>query len=185
MTRGSSSPAFPSRWSLDVFLFGGTVADNIRLGRSTATDAEVVTAAKTAQAHDFIERLPQGYRAVLGERGYGLSGGERQRISLARAILKDAPILVLDEATAFADPENEAQIQDAIARLARGRTVIVIAHRLHTIIQADEILVLDQGRVTERGRHSDLIGAGRLFARMWRAHEDAQTYRHKSQELAS
>jgi ATP-binding cassette subfamily B protein len=165
----------------DVFLFGGTVVDNIRLGRSDARDEEVIAAAKSAQAHAFIERLPQGYQTELGERGYGLSGGERQRISIARAILKDAPILVLDEATAFADPENEAQIQDAIARLAQGRTIIVIAHRLHTIVHADEILVLDQGRVVERGRHGDLIAAKGLFARMWEAQEEARTYRHASQ----
>jgi ATP-binding cassette subfamily B protein len=169
----------------DVFLFGGTVADNIRLGRSDASDEEVIAAAKSAQAHDFIERLPQGYQTELGERGYGLSGGERQRISIARAILKNAPILVLDEATAFADPENEAQIQDAIAQLAQGRTIIVIAHRLHTIVHADEILVLDQGRVVERGRQSDLIAANGLFARMWAAQEEARTYRHTSEERAS
>jgi ATP-binding cassette subfamily B protein IrtA len=168
----------------DVFLFGGTIADNIRLGRAGATDDEIVAAAKSAQAHEFIERLPHGYQTLVGERGYGLSGGERQRISIARAILKNAPILVLDEATAFADPENEALIQDAIAQLARDRTVIVIAHRLHTIVQADEILVLDQGRVVERGRHAELIASGGLFARMWRAQEEARTYRHKSQEHA-
>lgn len=169
----------------DVFLFGGTVADNIRLGRSNASDDDVIAAAKSAQAHDFIERLPQGYQTVLGERGYGLSGGERQRISIARAILKNAPILILDEATAFADPENEAQIQDAIAQLAQGRTIIVIAHRLHTIVHADEILVLDQGQIVERGRHADLIAVSGLFARMWEAQEEAQTYRHASGERAS
>lgn len=169
----------------DVFLFGGTVADNIRLGRSDATDDDVIAAAKGAQAHAFIERLPQGYQTVLGERGYGLSGGERQRISIARAILKNAPVLVLDEATAFADPENEAQIQDAIAQLAQGRTIIVIAHRLHTIVHADEILVLDQGRVVERGRHADLVTANGLFARMWQAQEEARTYRHASQGRTS
>lgn len=168
----------------DVFLFGGTVADNIRLGRSDASDDEVIAAAKSAQAHAFIERLPQGYQTELGERGYGLSGGERQRISIARAILKNAPILVLDEATAFADPENEAQIQDAIARLSQGRTIIVIAHRLHTIVHADEILVLDQGQVLERGRHADLIAANGLFARMWDAQEEARTYRHTSRGRA-
>lgn len=165
----------------DVFLFGGTVADNIRLGRGDASDDDVIAAARSAQAHDFIERLPRGYQTVLGERGYGLSGGERQRISIARAILKNAPILVLDEATAFADPENEAQIQDGIARLAQDRTVIVIAHRLHTIVCADEIIVLDQGRVVERGRHADLIAANGLFARMWRAQEEARTYRHATE----
>lgn len=166
----------------DVFLFGGTVADNIRLGRRYASDDDVIAAARSAQAHDFIERLPQGYQTVLGERGYGLSGGERQRISIARAILKNAPVLILDEATAFADPENETQIQDAIARLAQDRTVIVIAHRLRTIIHADEILVLDEGRVVERGQHAELIAANGLFARLWQAQEEAQTYRHAAKD---
>lgn len=166
----------------DVFLFGGTVADNIRLGRRDASDDDVIKAARSAQAHDFIERLPQGYQTVLGERGYGLSGGERQRVSIARAILKNAPVLILDEATAFADPENETQIQDAIARLAQDRTVLVIAHRLRTIIHADEILVLDEGRVVERGQHADLIAANGLFARLWQAQEEAQTYRHAAKD---
>lgn len=169
----------------DVFLFGGTVADNIRLGRYGATDEDVIAAAKTARAHDFIEQLPHGYQTLVGERGYGLSGGERQRISIARAILKNAPILVLDEATAFADPENEAHIQDAIAQLTQGRTIVVIAHRLHTIVHADEILVLDQGRIAERGGHAALLAAGGLFARMWRAQEEARTYRHASGETVT
>ena len=168
----------------DVFLFGGTVAENIRLGRADATDDEVIAAARQAQAHDFIARLPQGYDTVLGERGLGLSGGERQRISIARAILKDAPILVLDEATAFADPENEALIQDAIALLARDRTVVVIAHRLHTIVQADEILVLDRGRIVERGSHAELVAKDGLFARMWAAQEEVRNYRHSSRPQA-
>jgi len=166
----------------DVFLFGGTVAENIRLGRPTATDEEVVAAAKNAQAHDFIQRLPQGYDTILGERGLGLSGGERQRISIARALLKDAPILVLDEATAFADPENEAQIQDAIASLAVDRTLIVIAHRLHTIANADEILVLDRGRIVERGSHGELVARKGLFGRMWAAQDEVRRYRHTSSE---
>lgn len=169
----------------DVFLFGGTIADNIRLGRANATEEQVVVAAKAAQAHGFIMRLPQGYDTILGERGLGLSGGERQRISIARAILKDAPILLLDEATAFADPENEALIQDAIALLARGRTVVVIAHRLHTITHADEILVLDEGRIAERGTHGQLIAGSGLFARMWHAQQEAMSYRHGSQEASS
>lgn len=168
----------------DVFLFGGTVAENIRLGRADATDDEVIAAARQAQAHDFVARLPQGYDTVLGERGLGLSGGERQRISIARAILKDAPILVLDEATAFADPENEALIQDAIALLARDRTLVVIAHRLHTIVQADEILVLDRGRIVERGNHAELVAKDGLFARMWAAQEEVRNYRHSSRPQA-
>ncbi|ALK09610.1 Iron import ATP-binding/permease protein IrtA [Blastochloris viridis] len=164
----------------DVFLFAGTIADNIRLGRADASDADIAAAAKAARAHDFICALPNGYDTLVGERGHGLSGGERQRISIARAVLKNAPVLILDEATAFADPENEAEIQTAIAELARERTMIVIAHRLHTITHVDEILVLDQGRVAERGRHDDLVAAGGLYARMWAAQQAVRSYRHVS-----
>lgn len=166
----------------DVFLFHGTIAENIRLGRPDASGAEIEAAARTARAHDFIMALPDGYDTMLGERGLGLSGGERQRISIARAIMKDAPILLLDEATAFTDAENEALIQDALADLAQGRTVIVIAHRLHTIVNADEILVLDKGRVVERGTHADLVRSNGLFARMWNAYEEARHFRHASAE---
>lgn len=168
----------------DVFLFGGTVADNIRLGRADATDDEVVAAAKAARADIFIDRLPQGYETRVGERGYGLSGGERQRISIARAILKNAPILILDEATSFADAENEALVQDAIAEVARGKTLIVIAHRLHTITHVDEIAVLDRGRIAERGSHQALLGAGGLYARMWRAQEETRFPVHAPREVA-
>ncbi len=162
----------------EVFLFAGTIADNIRLGRPDADDDAVIDAARRARAHDFIAALPRGYETIVGERGLGLSGGERQRISIARAILKDAPILVLDEATAFADPENEALIQDAIAELSRERTLIVIAHRLHTIVHADEILVLDAGQVAERGSHAKLIVQGGLYARLFAAHEAVASHRH-------
>jgi ATP-binding cassette subfamily B protein len=162
----------------DVFLFAGTVAENIRLAKPDASEEEVAAAARAAQAHDFIAALPQGYDTVIGERGLGLSGGERQRISIARAILKDAPILVLDEATAFADPENEALIQDAIAALASRRTLIVIAHRLHTIAHADLIAVLDAGRVAERGSHAELLASEGLYAAMWRAQEEVRRHRH-------
>lgn len=161
----------------DVFLFRGSVADNIRLGRPDASLDDVMDAAKAAGAHAFIANLPEGYNTCLGEGGYGLSGGERQRVSIARAILKDAPILILDEATAFADPENEALIQDAISRLAAGRTVIVIAHRLHTITGVDEILVVEKGQIVERGDFEALLRAGDLFARMWSAYETARSYR--------
>jgi ATP-binding cassette subfamily B protein IrtA len=164
----------------DVFLFAGTVAENIRLAKPAATDDEVAAAARAAQAHDFIAALPDGYDTLIGERGFGLSGGERQRISIARAILKDAPILVLDEATAFADPENEALIQDAIAALARQRTLIVIAHRLHTIAHADMIAVLDSGRVAEQGSHAELLTKDGLYAAMWRAQEEVRQHRHAS-----
>ncbi|AZO77686.1 MULTISPECIES: ABC transporter ATP-binding protein [unclassified Bosea (in: a-proteobacteria)] len=164
----------------DVFLFAGTVAENIRLAKPDASEAEIIAAARAAQAHDFVAALPQGYDTVIGERGFGFSGGERQRISIARAILKDAPILVLDEATAFADPENEALIQDAIAALARQRTLIVIAHRLHTIAHADMIAVLDSGRVAEQGSHAELLASEGLYAAMWRAQEEVRRHRHAS-----
>ena len=164
----------------DVFLFAGTVAENIRLAKPGASDAEVIAAARAAQAHDFISTLPKGYDTLIGERGFGLSGGERQRISIARAILKDAPILVLDEATAFADPENEALIQDAIAALARQRTLIVIAHRLHTIAQADLIAVLEGGCVAEQGSHAELLAKDGLYAAMWSAQEEVRRHRHAS-----
>jgi ATP-binding cassette subfamily B protein len=160
----------------DTFLFDDTIAGNIRIGKPSASDQEVVDAARAAQAHTFIERLPQGYETRLGERGARLSGGERQRIAIARALLKDAPIVVLDEATAYADPENEAALQDALSALIAGRTLIMIAHRLSTISGADQILVLDaprgeSGRIVERGTHDQLLALGGLYARMWDASE--------------
>lgn len=168
----------------DVFLFAGTIAENIRLGRIDATDEEVRAAAKAARADVFIDRLPQGFRTRVGERGYGLSGGERQRISIARAILKNAPILILDEATSFADAENEALVQEAVAEAARGKTLIVIAHRLYTITHVDEIVVLDRGRIAERGSHEALLGLGGLYARMWRAQEKTRHLAHGPREAA-
>ena len=160
----------------ETFLFDDTVAGNIRMGRPSASDAEVETAARSAQADGFIDRLPQGYDTRLGERGARLSGGERQRIAIARALLKNAPIVVLDEATAYADPENEAALQDALSELVAGRTLIMIAHRLSTISGADQILVLDAvdggpGTIVERGPHRDLVAAGGLYARLWEASE--------------
>lgn len=141
----------------DTFLLHDTIGNNIKLGRLNATDAEVEAAAQAAQAHEFILTLPNGYDTMAGERGTQLSGGQRQRITIARAILQDNPIVVLDEATAFADPENEALIQRAIASLAPGKTLIVVAHRLATITNADQIAVLDQGRLVELGKHDELI----------------------------
>ncbi|MEV7026819.1 ABC transporter ATP-binding protein [Kitasatospora sp. NPDC093558] len=158
----------------EPFLVTGTVAENIRLARPDATDAEVRAAAAAAAAHEFITReLPDGYDTQVGERGGLLSGGQRQRITIARAILSDAPIVILDEATAFADPESEAAIQQAIARLTHGRTVLIIAHRLNTIVDADQIVVLDGGRVAERGRHAELVAAGGRYAQLWARHEQA------------
>ncbi|MER6384957.1 ABC transporter ATP-binding protein [Streptomyces sp. NPDC001250] len=173
----------------EPFLVTGTVAENIRLARPNATDAEVRAAAEAAAAHDFIVRdLPDGYDTQVGERGIRLSGGQRQRITIARAILSEAPIVILDEATAFTDPETEAAIQQAIARLTRGRTVLVIAHRLSTITDADQIVVLDHGRIAERGRHADLVAAGGRFARLWENHRQAAAWGmtgHRTQEVTS
>jgi ATP-binding cassette subfamily B protein len=154
----------------DVFLFNDTVEANLRVGRPDASPAEMEAAARAARCHKFIAGLPGGYGHVVGERGAVLSGGEKQRICIARALLKDAPILVLDEATAFIDPENEADIQAALGALARNRTLIVIAHRLSTITAADEILVMDRGRVAARGTHEGLLRESPLYARLWQAH---------------
>ncbi|SEF11935.1 ABC transporter ATP-binding protein [Jiangella alba] len=155
----------------DVALLRDSVAENIRIGRPGASDAEVREAAVAAHVHDVIERLPSGYDTLLDAGGGSLSGGERQRLTIARAILSGAPIVVLDEATAALDPDSEAAVQDALATLAVGKTVLVIAHRLHTIADADQILVLDDGRLAERGRHDELLAGGGLYARMWAAQE--------------
>ncbi|MCS6802530.1 MAG: ABC transporter ATP-binding protein [Chloroflexota bacterium] len=150
----------------DTYLFHGTVADNLRLAKPEATMEELRAVAEAANALDFIERLPHGFETVVGERGMRLSGGERQRIAIARALLKDAPILLLDEPTSSVDAENEESIQQALRRLAEGRTTIVIAHRLSTVADADRILVLEQGRLVEEGRHADLLAAGGVYARL-------------------
>jgi subfamily B ATP-binding cassette protein MsbA len=153
--------------SQHTVIFNDTVRNNIAYGdQSGAGDEAVEEAARAANAHDFIERLPQGYETLLGERGMRLSGGERQRIAIARALLRDPPILILDEATSNLDPESERLVQSAIARLLQDRTVLVIAHRLSTVARADEIVVLDRGRVAERGRHDELIAAGGVYQRL-------------------
>ena len=141
----------------DVYLFKDTVKNNILMGREDATDAEVEAAARLAQCHDFIMQLPKGYDTEVGEGGNTLSGGEKQRISIARAILKDAPIVLLDEATASLDPENEVHIQDAISQLVKEKTVVVIAHRLWTVREADAIYVLDRGHLVQQGKHEELL----------------------------
>jgi ATP-binding cassette subfamily B protein len=151
----------------DVFLFKQSVLDNIRIGNKNATREEAVAAAKAAQCHEFIEALPHGYDTVIGTKGIHLSGGERQRLVIARAILKNAPVIVLDEATAFADPENEREIQKALEHLMKDKTVIIIAHRLSTVRGADKIVVIDRGRVTEEGRHDTLASAGGRYSCMW------------------
>jgi ATP-binding cassette subfamily B protein/subfamily B ATP-binding cassette protein MsbA len=150
----------------EPLLFSGTIAENIRYGRLDATDAEVVEAAKAANAHEFIERLPQKYDTVIGERGVTLSGGERQRISVARAFLKDAPVLILDEPTSSIDSRTEAVILDALDRLMVGRTTFMIAHRLSTVRKADLILVVDRGRIVERGTHDELLRACSLYRQL-------------------
>lgn len=157
----------------DVFLFHGSVAENLRIARPKATQAELTAACIIARIHDTISALPAGYATQLGERGARLSGGEKQRLSIARALLKDAPIIVLDEATAFADPENEAAIQDALAELCRGKTVIVIAHRLSTVRDADQLVVLERGRVVDRGTHAELVARCATYQRLARDHDEA------------
>lgn len=152
----------------DVFLFRGSVRENIALGRSGATEAEIVAAAKAAYAHDFIMAFPRGYDTPVGEHGMRVAGGERQRISVARALLKDAPVILLDEATASLDSESERQVQRAIERLCRGRTTIVIAHRLHTVVDAHRIFVIEDGAVSESGRHDDLLRKGGRYASFYR-----------------
>lgn len=153
--------------SQDVFLFHGTVRDNIAYGQPGATEEEVIAAARAAEAQEFIERLPQGYDTIVGERGQKLSGGQRQRLSIARAVLKDPPILILDEATSSVDNETEAAIQRSMKNIAVGRTTLVIAHRLSTVVNADRIYVIERGRVTEQGDHGSLMAQGGIYASLW------------------
>ena len=158
-------------------LFKSSLADNIRAARPSATRAEVEAAAHAAQCDDIVAKFPAGLDTVVGAKGVYLSGGECQRIALARAILKDAPIVVLDEATAFADPENEALIQAALATLTKGKTVLMIAHRLSTVVNADAIYVLEGGRLVEHGRHDELAAAGGLYAKMWDDYRTSVSWR--------
>ena len=150
----------------DVLLFDDTVMGNIRLGRRDATDAEVLAAARAANCDEFVQKLPRGYDTMIGENGSKLSGGERQRISIARALLKDAPIVLLDEATASLDVENESEVQQALSRLLAGKTVMVIAHRMRTVMNADKVVVLEEGRLVDQGSPADLMTKDGLFARM-------------------
>ena len=156
--------------SQDNYLFHLSIRENIRIGKPDATDAEIEQAAKKASCHDFIKALPQGYDTIAGDGGNNLSGGEKQRIAIARAILKDSPIIVLDEATAFTDPENEAVIQRSIGELVAGKTLIVIAHRLSTITMADKIIVMNHGHIEAEGRHQALLESCELYRTLWNAH---------------
>jgi ATP-binding cassette subfamily B protein len=166
----------------NTHLFKASILENVRAARPDAPREKVKAALSAAQCDDILEKLPGGMDTVIGTEGTYLSGGEQQRIALARAILKDAPIVVLDEATAFADPENEALIQKAFAVLTKGRTVIMIAHRLSTVVGADKIIVLDSGRVEEQGAHEELIKAGGLYARMWTDYQQAVKWRISADE---
>ena len=157
----------------DVTLFNDTVMNNIRLGNPNATDDQVIAAAKAAYCDEFVRDMPDGYQTVLGENGSTLSGGERQRISIARALLKNAPIILLDEATASLDPENEVLVQKAIAKLVEGKTVIMIAHRLRTVVDADQILVLDNGRLVEHGTHDELMQQNGLYHKLFHIQQES------------
>lgn len=157
----------------DSFLFFDTLYENIRVGKPDATEEEVHAAARAAQCDEFIGRLPQGYQTLIGEGGVYLSGGEEQRVSVARAILKNSPILVLDEATAFADPENEYKMQLALQELIKDKTVIIIAHRLSSIISANQIIVLKEGEIVQKGVHAELSRKEGVYKKMWDAYTDA------------
>ena len=161
----------------DTFLFKQSVLDNIRMGNPDATEAQVIEAAKAAQCHEFIEKLPDGYYTVIGSSGIHLSGGERQRIAIARAIIKDSPIIVLDEATAFSDPENEYLIQKAFEKLIKDKTVVMIAHRLSTIRNADQILVIEKGHLIEQGTHDELVANGGKYKQMWDSYVESVNWK--------
>jgi ATP-binding cassette subfamily B protein/subfamily B ATP-binding cassette protein MsbA len=153
----------------DPFLFNGTVRENLHFGRLDATAAEVETAARAAHAHEFIAAMPEGYDTRIGERGVKLSGGQKQRVAIARALLKDPPIIIFDEATSNVDSETESKIHDALERLIKGRTTLIIAHRLSTLRSVDRLIVLDHGRIVETGRHDELLARGGLYAALYDA----------------
>ena len=161
----------------NVYLFHDTVANNIRFGQPDAPMEAVVAAAKKARCHDFIMKLPQGYDTVIGEAGGSLSGGERQRLSIARAMMKDAPIIILDEATANVDPENEKELMEAVNELTHEKTVIMIAHRLKTVRRADQILVVDRGRIVQRGTHGELMAQEGIYRRFITGRERAVSWK--------
>ena len=159
--------------SQDNFLFDDTIRENIRMGNPKATDQQIEQMAKAAGCDEFIRELPAGYDTKVGESGGQLSGGERQRIAIARAMMKNAPIIILDEATAYADVENEAIMQEAIAKLITGKTLLVIAHRLSTITDADNIVVVEDGKIAAQGQHSYLLKNCDLYRKMWAANQEA------------
>ena len=160
----------------DVYLFRDTIGNNIRVGNPEATQEQVEEAARRARCHEFIQALPQGYDTRVGEGGCTLSGGERQRVSIARALLKDAPIVLLDEATSSLDPENEQAVQEALQALVEDRTVVVIAHRLKTVRHADRIVVLDQGKVAGWGTHEELLEREPLYQKLWGLQQQAERW---------
>ena len=151
----------------DVYLFRDTIYNNIKFGNETASKEEIIKAAKMAGAYDFIVKKENGFETMIGEGGSTLSGGERQRISIARAILKDAPIILLDEATASLDPDNEVAVQAAISNLIKNKTVIVVAHKLKNVVGANKIVVLDKGKVVEQGKHEELLSLGGIYKSLW------------------
>ena len=161
----------------DQYLFNTSILENIRIGRPDATDEEVLEAAKKAQCMEFLEKLPQGIHSMAGDAGKMLSGGQRQRISLARAILKNAPIIVLDEATAYADPENEEKMEAAIAELVKGKTLFVIAHKLPAIMNADQICVIEHGKLAATGTHAELLAICEEYKKLWKASQDSAEWK--------
>ena len=160
----------------DVVLFNDTIYNNIRIGNMEASREEILAAAKAACCDEFVKRMPEGYDTLLGENGSTVSGGERQRISIARALLKNAPIILMDEATASLDPENEELIQRAISRLIKDKTVLVIAHRLRTVAGADKIIVLNEGRVVEEGKHEELLARQGLYKKLYQLQQDSMEW---------
>ena len=164
----------------DVVLFNDTIYNNIKIGKENATQEEIIAAAKLAQCDEFIRRLPQGYNTVIGENVKTLSGGERQRLSIARAFLKDAPIILLDESTASIDPENETKIQQAIGTLIQNKTVLIIAHKLRSIVECDQIVVLKEGQLEEKGTHDELMSHEGLYHTLYSLQNESLNWTVKS-----